>query len=129
MGQPTMKAYVHRGHSRKLTLLKDLECPPLWRPGCLLRNPHAIIKTKTTGYPMLQYLLVKPAVTNLYQTGNICRHKQLQIIPLREPSLARVVSAAGVQPTRPGSIPVGDDPRVSPGKIPQREAERVCGVC
>ena len=47
----------------------------------------------------------------------------------REPSLARVVSAAGVQPTRPGSIPVGDDPRVSPGKIPQREAERVCGVC
>ena len=46
-----------------------------------------------------------------------------------EPSLARVVSAAGVQPTRPDSIPVGDDPRVSPGKIPQREAERVCGVC
>ena len=44
-------------------------------------------------------------------------------------SLARVVSAAGVQPTRPGSIPVEDNPRVSPGKIPQREAERVCGVC
>ena len=48
-----------------------------------------------------------------------------QDVHLGEPSLARVVSAAGVQPTRPGSIPVGDNPRVSPGKIPLREAERV----
>ena len=58
-------------------------------------------------------------------TGETLAKPRRQTMLDGEPSLARVVSAAGVQPTRPGSIPVGDDPRVSPGKIPLREAERV----